>query len=410
MTATHGIPLNIIELSIGIWKTIDNLMGGEIYLFFIEVTQNSKVNVSLIINNTSSNPFNSIKFYEYEEKNNSYSFYVYKHLEYSHKIGDMIQASYTVYSSKAKYLAFSIMPPMNYNETKVKLDISGISYELINNTINNITNLKADNDYFFYIKVKQFSFINITLTMNYFKREPFSYIYYQELAVRENYNDNDKNVQIILPIINKNQLIISFSKNITKSSINYICFKIKPSYNIEYMLINIDPIEYLIDLDHNNYLTLYNFKSNIIYYCKLVIYWKPSIYFILTVNDKEKIHFYFTNFYKCYKPYENFTSCNKTTYKVFKNKKEKNEKGYIIKIPIKDESVFELFIEMKSKYDINHMMIYTEANYKEDYKHNLIISKIIPITIIIIVIMQYIILKFHKNKFSNQIDSLSNPL
>ena len=132
------------------------------------------------------------------------------------------------------------------------------------------------------------------------------------------------------------------------------------------------------------------------------IYWRPSVNFILTVYDMEKIHFDFTNFYKCYRPYENFTSCNKTTYKVFKSKKEKNEKGYIIEIPIKDfESEFDLYIEMKSKYDINRMRIHKEPSNKKDYKHNLILSEIFPITIIIVVIMQYIIQKFHKNKYSN---------
>ena len=46
----------------------------------------------------------------------------------------MTPISYTVYSSKANYLVFSINPNYNIEHTLIKANISGGSYELFNNT------------------------------------------------------------------------------------------------------------------------------------------------------------------------------------------------------------------------------------------------------------------------------------
>ena len=61
-------PLTSIDLYNGIWKTIDDLIANEIYLFFIEAGESSKVTINLIINNTDENPFDYINIYEYKKK------------------------------------------------------------------------------------------------------------------------------------------------------------------------------------------------------------------------------------------------------------------------------------------------------------------------------------------------------
>ena len=61
--AKFDYPVTSIDLNDGIWKSIDNLISKEIYLFYVEVIQNEKINISLIINNT------DYEHYEYELQN-----------------------------------------------------------------------------------------------------------------------------------------------------------------------------------------------------------------------------------------------------------------------------------------------------------------------------------------------------
>lgn len=134
--AKYDNHLTIIDLSDNIWKTIDNLKNKEMYLFFIEATQYSKANISLIFNKTDYNPFNYIDIYEYETKNNSYSSYIRKN-KYINQVTDndsMTSVLYTVYSLEANYLAFSFILNTNIEHIHVKINVSGGSYELLNNT------------------------------------------------------------------------------------------------------------------------------------------------------------------------------------------------------------------------------------------------------------------------------------
>lgn len=257
--------LTTIDLYNGIWKTIDNLINNEIYLFFIEAVEGAKINISLFINYIDYKRFDYINIYEYENKNNFYSSFILKNTIYISKkkeSGFLTPISYTINSTKTNYLVFSIFPNNTINHTIIKIDVSGGLYELFNNFSKNITKIKPDDDYYFFIKVQQFSFIRFTLTMSNnmnLTKNPFSYMYYSEL-----YQSKIGKNQTINPIIDENQIIVTSSKNVSLYSTQYIYFRIKSLFNIDYMIVNMDKIDSLFDLD--NYKSskgIYSLKKNL---------------------------------------------------------------------------------------------------------------------------------------------------
>ena len=344
-------PITIFDLSNDIWKEVNNLKNKEKYLFFIEATQGAKASISFIVNNTDNNPFDYINIYEYEKKNNSYSSFLRKNTKYINKITDndfMNPISYTIYSSKTNYLAFSIKPNYNIEHTLIKTSISGGSYELLNNTSKYISNLESGNDYFFFIKTKQYDIINLTLTMNN-SANPFSYIYYQELSQREDSNNNFEKFQSISEIIKGNQLIISISINISKYSTNYINVNFNPSYNIDIMIANINIHECLFDLRYfKETKNIYNLKSNIIYYIRLYAWYNTFSILNLTVYNGNRDPFSYIKIYECKSSYNPLSFCERITTNRYP---EFNRQNNQYKITIKNNNTFDtsydIFIEIR---------------------------------------------------------------
>ena len=161
MNIKFEFTINSFDLSNSVPNTIDNLISGSIYLFFIKVTQYAKVNIS--INFTSEQePFNSINLFEYEKKNNSYSSYIKKEIrnvisskkenEYQTTISSSIDSYLT------NYFAFSFSPIYNISNLTTKCDIFGGSFKLKSDgTKNNIGYLKSNNDYYLFIPATQFN-------------------------------------------------------------------------------------------------------------------------------------------------------------------------------------------------------------------------------------------------------------
>ena len=68
MNIKFELPLAIFDLNNSIPQTINNLISGTIYLFFIEATLYAKTSISFNINKTKDDkPFNGVNIYEYEQ-------------------------------------------------------------------------------------------------------------------------------------------------------------------------------------------------------------------------------------------------------------------------------------------------------------------------------------------------------
>ena len=223
MTAEFKYSVTSIELNNDIWKTIDNLISNEIYLFFIEATETSKVNLKIIINNTS-NEFDEyelpiilnngtiikpstkdiipyyidINIYEYEKKNNSYISFFGKNSKRLSRLGTnyfMSPFPYKINSSNTSYFAFSYKPNYNINHMQVNISLSGGLFDLFNNTPKNMSKIRADNDYYFFIKSQRFYFLRLTFEIKDYlnlTNSSFLYINSSQLSERQNYKSNEK--------------------------------------------------------------------------------------------------------------------------------------------------------------------------------------------------------------------------
>ena len=429
--AKYESSVNSIELNDGIWKSIDNLRCKEIYLFFIEATELTKVNISIIINNTDNEydeyelpiipnkgtilqsyltdtitNYIDINVYEYETKNNFYSSYLSKNKKRLIKEGEnffMTQSLIEVNSTNTTYFAFSFIPNKTISNMLILIDISGGIFNLFNNITKNITKIKSDNDYLFFIEVKRFSYIIFTLTINNFTNStmtPFSYIYFEELYNRENYNRNYKKASIST-IKNGNQLILTIIQNISdREEIKYINFKIKPTFNIDYMLANPEVHDCYIDLDNYEHSKgIFNLKKNLIYYIKMNAWSTYKTNLILKAYNINSSPFTSIKIHECYRPY--FLSfCEKNITKKIKfiNKNNLYEATIEKENTNLNKHLF-LFIEIIPEIDINYMVMETTINdYFKINTSTLIVIIFEIITLILMILC--IIIHFKKSKLS----------
>jgi len=290
----------------------------------------------------------------------------------------------------------------------------GGSYELLNNTSKNISNLKSGNDYFFFIKTNQYDIISLNLTMNNLSY-PFIYIYYQELSKREESNNNLEKIQSISQIIKGNQLIISISQNISKSSTNYINFKFSPSYNIDNMIAKINIVECLIDLiTFRETKNLYNLKSNVIYYIKLLAWWDSFTILNLTVYNATRNPFSYIRIYECISTYNSLSFCERiTTNRYPEFSRQNNQYKTTIKNNNEFNTAYDIYIEIRPNYDISYMLAETEVvDLRKSYSKFsvILIIFIILSAIILVVIIIFIILRCRRSNSLNSIKSIETPL
>ena len=375
ITAEFDYSVTSFDLIDDNWTTFENLSSNEIYLFFIEVVELSKVNISLlmnysVINNTNYeyedyelpaidldgnllefNPSDSIpldyidiNIYEYKKKNNSFNSYNQKNSKRLKRINDnyfVAEEIYQVNRTDTNYFAFSFKPNFNISVMQVNIKISGGIFQLFNNISKNITKLKSKEDYLFYTTTRKFNYIRLTLTMNYnsnMTTAPFLNILFQEL----DYNGYNKGVSIkhnksVSSIRDGDQLIISSSYNISDTSTNYIIFKINPLYNIDYMIANIDEIIGYINIDnYKNFQGIYYFfKSHFKYYIEMNAWQNYITKFNLKAYNVSKAPFSSLKIYDCYYNYRDLSYCHKNrTQKIkFKKNNDRYEASFEKKIP-----------------------------------------------------------------------------
>ena len=315
----------------------------------------------------------------------------------------MTQSPIEVNSTNTTYFAFSFIPNKTISNMLILIDISGGIFNLFNNITKNITKIKSDNDYLFFIEVKRFSYIIFTLTINNFTNStmtPFSYIYFEELYNRENYNRNYKKASIST-IKNGNQLILTIIQNISdREETKYINFKIKPTFNIDYMLANPEVHDCYIDLDNYEHSKgIFNLKKNLIYYIKMNAWSTYKTNLILKAYNINSSPFTSIKIHECYRPY--FLSfCEKNITKKIKfiNKNNLYEATIEKENTNLNKHLF-LFIEIIPEIDINYMVMETTINdYFKINTSTLIVIIFEIITLILMILC--IIIHFKKSKLS----------
>ena len=435
ITVEYECTITNIDLTDGNLTTIYNLTSNEIYLFFIEAAEDTKINISLFINNTAINNTNyeldkyeqspdgsllepyakdnipldyiDINVYEYEKKNNSFISYNHKNFKRLKRINDnyfITEKIFQVNNSNTNYFAFSFKSNYNINFMQVNIELSGGVFQLFNNTSKNIIKLKSNEHYLFYTAAKRFSYICITLTMNYnsnMTTDPFKNFFFQEFYYQDDYkkdyNQGERHYKPVSSIRNGDQLIISVSYNISAEGYKYLFFNITPKYNIDYMIANINVTDCFIDLDNykNFQGKYYFFKNHIKYYIRMNAWQKYITKLNLKTYNVIKAPFSSIRIYESF--YEHYYKYikNKTQKIKFKKKNDSYEAAFEKKNTF-DRHIF-LTIEFMPEYDIQYII--AETTISDYFKISTLALILIIIVIIILILMILsIILHFKKCK------------
>jgi hypothetical protein len=223
----NGIPSNFYNLSAE-YPYYFNILFRDIKI--------KNANLSLSLDYNPIKPFKSLFVYEYSSK-----FTNEKNIPISYeKVNDkdIIFLPYIISSQNIYSIAFKIVPEYNIDNIWAKITLGGGLYDIDKSNPENISNITAGNNYYFYLQVKEKQLVKIDLKMNYMKNIPFDYINISEYINKEIINKNTtQDIKLKYKNIN-DEYIISFQYSIFFYNTNYISFDILPKYDIDYITIN----------------------------------------------------------------------------------------------------------------------------------------------------------------------------
>ena len=270
----------IYDLSNRESKKIYNIKSGGLYIFYVPVKEEQKVNINLTTNYINNNPFNKLEISEYLLRENNFDDKSTKIQSISKTTktsnNELISSfTYTVLPDKfasyyhnynvANYIALKIVPS-NITYLIVQFDVL-VSFHNLNNGDITLTNLKAETTYSFYMNLDKSQRTNLSLEINNMNENPFNYLNIYEYADKS-YAYEEKENKTISFSKKENKLISSFSyivKN-TNRQINRIYINIKPLFDIQSFKIKNDIIGGLFELSNKVSKNITNLKIGGPYY------------------------------------------------------------------------------------------------------------------------------------------------
>lgn len=227
------------SLSPGISKTIDNIISGGQYTFYLRTNLYDIVNINLTTNYIDSEPFTKLMAFESVDNMAAFIRNTSLTLNTSKVENQLISVcSYLIVEDCGYLLTLKTIPNFDINYIIAKLDIESSLFTINENEkIKPINNLIAGRDY--YVEMKYFNDdekIKITLEMSYIDDIPFDYLYFSE-SYRK-FDDIVKKIYYKDISIKKNGNIIttSFSYKANDKRYPLLFLKFTPKYDLTYFL------------------------------------------------------------------------------------------------------------------------------------------------------------------------------
>ena len=170
MTITARIDLVFEEYNLYNGKPLDIYNLALNNSFYLHLEFFDKININLIINNMTQDPFSNIYIHELEKRRNSSSIQIInKPISFIKNNNQLISSfSYiSAFSNFTKYLALQIKPSLNISHITAEFEYSVKSFDLIDDNWTTFENLSSNEIYLFFIEVVELSKVNISLLMNY---------------------------------------------------------------------------------------------------------------------------------------------------------------------------------------------------------------------------------------------------
>ena len=386
-------------------KIINKLIPGTKYYFQIKISPLQKIKMDIIIedDNIKKAPFSYADIYEKENiENNLFNKYYNMTMINQRISGKLIEYfDYTLDYFSTNYILVELIPDIYLDSIEIKYEINNINYILNNGESININKFINNIPYYYFINVTQYQQVNIYLNTNYSKDNHIKFIEIYELSKKYDYKSYNKYSNISTEFINNsNNNSIQKYINYMVDSIytNFILFKIKTKFELEYLNIKIE----IGGGVHTIKKGFYNNITNL--FCKY------SYYFFVLTSKGEKLNFkLIINSKEINDPFNSLNVLeytNKKSSSIFlqKTKKEfpyeKKDNILITSIPYQVKNNWTNFIALNiiPKYDLGSIDCFVELADEENSPSTFSIVKILTIILIAIIIFTGIIFIIYVKK------------
>ena len=224
-------------------KIFRNIIFGYDLYFWIKISQLQKLKINLKFNYSNKNPINYIDIFEYGSNNIFYTFYKHenKPVIIERNGSDLLTyLPYITEYSSTNYILLKIHPEENIDYLEIYTTIDDIVHHLINSIPKNLTNIKSDNQYFFFIEATIYNKLFIQLNSKNDTKKLFNYISINEHEKENNLTYIKSTNQTIGKIKIGNEFIINLSYTPENPLTKYISLVLNTNYNINYLSVKID--------------------------------------------------------------------------------------------------------------------------------------------------------------------------
>ena len=249
---SNGVPLNLKELK-----------SGFSYYFFISAGIYDSAAIDLTFENMSNQPFSYVNIYEHSTKS-SFILNTTKQINTTIQNNEITSSlAYSIKSENTKLLALEIKPTDDIDDFVINIDVQQHLYILYNGVPANIKNVKSGYAYYFLVSSSLYKINSFILTMSNIKSKPLSDVEIFEYSSSDiskiTYLQSAK--KSITMSTRNNELTSRFAYTTTDSKTQYVCFKIEPVNDLNYL-------EAKIYVDFNEYQLKYEEEKTPIFSLK----------------------------------------------------------------------------------------------------------------------------------------------
>ena len=235
------------DITIGTTKYFSDIFDFYNYYFLISGAKRfQRLNFTITAKCTEFYPLNKFFIAEYLNKTNDYENYITKSSIPNYnfqRIDEEIYILNFTYDIQ-KYPTIALFINFVYDLYNLSINIEAAGGEILfddNTNTKNISNMKANNPYYFFTKTTQYQTSLITLITNYTKNFPFDYV---EIYLYKNKSDTEyailKGQLETKKDLKNNELIITSSYQTNSSDVTDIGFKLIPKFDLDFIFAKID--------------------------------------------------------------------------------------------------------------------------------------------------------------------------
>ena len=388
-------------------KNLSKLIPGTVYYFPIKISPLQKIKMDIIIEDDKikKTPFSYANIYEKQKiEDNLFNKYYNIKLINQRVSGKLIEYfNYIIDYFSTNYILVVLIPDIYLDTIEIKYEINNIDFTLNNGESININKFLINIPYYYFINVKQYQQVNIYLTTNYLKDNHINFIEIYEFSKKYDYKSYNK-------YSNKSTLFINNSNNnsiqkyiyymVDSIYTNFILFKIKTKFELEYLNIKIEIGGGFHNIEKG-------FSNNI-----TNLFCKYSYYFFVLTSKGEKLNFkLIINSNEIKDPFNSLNileyNNKKTssiflqkTNKEFLNEKKDNKLITSISYQVKNNLTNLIALKIIPKKDLGSIDCFVELVVEKNSPSLFSVVKILTIILIVIIIFTGIIFIIYIKKIS----------